>query len=89
MPTPLIPLIDIFAKAAKDARVRTVAVVVVVVAVVLVGLRLVFGSSVFIQTEASQKCATDLADKSARLELTDRAMTSCATALDLCSRSPK
>lgn len=81
----LIPLTEIFARAARDARVRTVAGVVVALAVVLVGFRLAFGSGVFLQTEEARECAVELADKAARLELTDRAMTACAVALDLCS----
>jgi hypothetical protein len=79
-------LVDIFRRAAHDARVRTIAVVVVAAAVVLVGLRLVFGSSVTLQTDASQKCSVDLAGCSARLELTERAMLSCEGALDTISR---
>ena len=81
----MIPFAAIFERAARDARVRTVAAVVTAVAVLFFGFRIVFGSTVSLQTDAAQKCAVDLADKSARLELTDRAMVACSTALQSCS----
>lgn len=38
-----------------------------------------------ITTPEAADCAVSLADRSARLELTDKAMTSCSAALTLCA----
>ena len=46
------------------------------------------GGYVRVTTPEEAKCAVDLADKSARLELTDKAVLQCADALKMCGGKP-
>lgn len=85
----VIPLRAIFEAAARSPVVKRAAVGVVVVAVVLYGVKLAFGSNVRMTTTEAADCAVSLSDKSARLELTEKALDATTKALDLCAGEKK
>lgn len=78
----MIPLTAIFTAAANSPAVRRAGVVVVTLAVVLYGLRLAFGSDARVTTAECSACAVSLADKNARLELTQEALARCVGTVD-------
>ena len=78
----MINLAGIFAAAANSPWVKRAAVGVVLVAVTLYGVRLVFGSDVRVTTDDYSACSVSLADKSARVELTQEALKSCVSTVD-------
>jgi adenosylcobinamide amidohydrolase len=84
----MVPLRSIFDAAAKSPLVIKAAVGVSVVIVTMVGMKEVFGSDVRMTTAEASACAVGLADKSARLELTEKALGTCSKAMDLCAGAP-
>ena len=78
----MIDLAAIFTAAASSPAVKRAAVTVVTLAVLLYGLRLAFGSDARVTTAECSACAVSLADKNARLELTQEALRSCVATVD-------
>lgn len=79
----MIPLTEILARAAKNPLVTRVGVGVIIIALTLYGVKLMFGSDVRVTTTDASDCAVHLADKTARLDMTQQALTSCSVAMDL------
>lgn len=79
----MIPLTEILARAAKSPLVTRVGVGVIIIALTLYGVKLMFGSDVRVTTTDASDCAVNLADKTARLEMTQQALVSCSVAMDL------
>lgn len=80
----MIPFRSIFDTASKSPAVKKVAVWVLVLALGMYASKLVFGSNIVVGTESSGRCAIDLADRSARLDLTEKALASSERVAELC-----
>jgi hypothetical protein len=78
----VINLAAIFTAASNSPTVKRAGVMVVTLAVVLYGVRLAFGSDARVTTAECSACAVSLADKNARLELTQEALRSCVSTVD-------
>ena len=61
---------------------------IVLLSLVLYGFNLAYDSNVHLVTQKCADCEVQLADRSARLELTLQAVEKCSRALDLTSPSP-
>lgn len=81
----MIPFRAIFEKAVQHPTVQKVAAGVAIVALLSLGTKFALGEAAVVTLPSAQKCGTDLADRTARLELTAAAMSSCSKALDLCT----
>lgn len=81
----MIPFRAIFEKAIQHPTVQKVAAGVTIVALLSLGTKFALGEAAVVALPSAQRCEVALADRTARLELTAAAISSCSKALDLCT----